>query len=78
MDNSTGMPDGLSLTPNQRAVYCLLKTSMSDQGMSKTDLIQSLKGRVSVPEIEKAIQFLTDEGHAYNTVDDDHFKVTDS
>jgi replication factor A2 len=36
-----------------------------------------LKGRLSKKEMDDSIEFLSNEGHIYSTVDEDHFKSTE-
>jgi len=69
-DNLT---NGLSL--QQQQVFNALKGSVSDIGMSFSELGNSLQ--MSTTQIRAAVDFLSNEGHIYSTVDDDHFKLTD-
>jgi replication factor A2 len=50
---------------------------MTEVGASIADVAKILK---TVPEkaIRDAVDELSSEGHIYSTVDDDHFKATDS
>lgn len=64
------------LTLQQQQVYQALKGSTADIGMSFTELAGSLQ--MSMAQIKQAVEFLSNEGHIYSTVDDDHFKLTDS
>lgn len=54
-------------------------SSMDDQGLDIRKAIEMLlpKG-YSAPEIRKAIGFLTDEGHLYSTIDENHLKSTEA
>jgi uncharacterized protein YdeI (BOF family) len=36
-----------------------------------------LKGRLIKKEMDDSIEFLSNEGHIYSTVDEDHFKSTE-
>ncbi len=36
-----------------------------------------LKGRITKTEMDQSIDFLSNEGHIYSTVDEDHFKSTE-
>lgn len=78
LSNFTVSADGLSLTPHQRQVYGVLQTCRNDTGMNKKDVLEGLQRRMSIVEIEKALEFLTSEGHVYCTIDDEHFKITDA
>ena len=75
VDNSGGMVSGLSSVQNQ--VHMLIRGNNSEQGADIDSVCQQLRG---VPEkaIRDAIEFLSSEGHIYSTIDEDHFKATDS
>lgn len=70
--------DGVSLPPHQMKVYRALQNCQSETGLDKHHVYEALQKQMSLAEIEKALDFLVTEGHAYTTIDDDHFKVTDS
>lgn len=65
----------MGLTLQQQQVFNALKGSVSDIGMSFSELAGSLQ--MSMGQIKAAVEFLSNEGHIYSTVDDDHFKLTD-
>ncbi|XP_064626156.1 replication protein A 32 kDa subunit-like isoform X2 [Lineus longissimus] len=70
--------DGLNgLTPIQQQVQLKIASTISDQGISVQTICEQLRG-VTEAQIRKAIDFLSSEGHIYSTVDDDHYKTTDS
>ncbi|NXP13467.1 RFA2 protein, partial [Thinocorus orbignyianus] len=65
------------LTAHQSQVLNLIKNCPIPEGMS----IQELKAQLhnmSMSTIQQAVEFLSSEGHIYSTVDDDHFKSTDT
>jgi len=62
---------------NYDTVYALIKQSQEDQGISISSLLQSVQGKMSKSEMDSAIDYLSNEGHIYSTVDDEHFKSTD-
>ncbi|XP_033126129.1 replication protein A 32 kDa subunit-like [Anneissia japonica] len=65
------------LTGVQNQVHQLINAHVGDQtGISITTLCSRLKG-VSKDAIKNALEFLSNEGHIYSTIDDDHFKSTD-
>ncbi|CAB1333571.1 unnamed protein product [Coregonus sp. 'balchen'] len=47
------------------------------QGISIQDLKQRLSG-MSLAVIKQAVEFLSNEGHIFSTIDEDHFKSTDN
>ena len=65
------------LTPQQQMVYSAIHATPGDQGMHRDQVYTSLTGKVPRPEIDRIMEFLSNEGHIYNTIDDDHFKATD-
>lgn len=64
--------------PLQTAIMTAIRGSHSDQGMSVLDLVSAMRGRYTEPQIRKAMEYLSQEGHLYSTIDDDHFCTTDS
>lgn len=65
------------LSANQNQVLSLIRGCPDPQGIS----IQDLKQRLSVMSlavIKQAVEFLSNEGHIFSTIDEDHFKSTDS
>ncbi|KAM4568771.1 replication protein A 32 kDa subunit [Fundulus diaphanus] len=67
--------NGLSASQNQ--VLSLIKGCPDQQGISLQDLKQRLSG-ISLAVIKQAVEFLSNEGHIFSTIDEDHFKSTDS
>ncbi|XP_069333641.1 replication protein A 32 kDa subunit isoform X1 [Eulemur rufifrons] len=65
------------LTAAQNQVLNLIKACPRPEGLNFYDLKNQLK-HMSVPSIKQALDFLSNEGHIYSTVDDDHFKSTDA
>jgi len=80
---SNGATNGLTgndsvmsgLNPAQQTIFNALKKSTSDIGMSITEISKNVN--LSVVQIRSAIEFLSNEGHIYSTVDDEHYKLTD-
>ncbi|ESO07100.1 hypothetical protein HELRODRAFT_170399 [Helobdella robusta] len=67
----------MGLTPVQMQVLNLIRTSVEDHGITTTTLSNQLKG-LPRKAITEALDFLSSEGHIYSTIDDEHFKATDS
>ncbi|XP_044540267.1 replication protein A 32 kDa subunit-like, partial [Gracilinanus agilis] len=63
--------NGLTVTQNQ--VLNLIKACPRPEGMNFQDLKAQLHN-LNVSVIKQAVDFLSNEGHIYSTVDDDHFK----
>jgi len=64
--------------PIQNSVLDAIKGSESEQGISVDEISSALKGRnYAQDQIREAIDWLSNEGHVYSTIDDDHYKSTD-
>jgi len=75
-DMDTGAIGGNEIQEN---VLRAIKMSNDESGMSVQTVMMQLGGkRYSEPMIREAIEWLSTEGHVYSTIDDDHFKSTDS
>lgn len=68
----------MGLTPTQEKVFRILQSvTNTPAGMPRQTVLQNF--HVSQHrEVNAALDFLISEGHAYSTIDVDHFKVTDS
>lgn len=58
-------------------VYSLIKQSTESEGINVNSIYAVVQGKMSRGEMDGAIEYLSNEGHIYSTVDDDHFKTTD-
>ncbi|XP_043769705.1 replication protein A 32 kDa subunit-like [Cervus elaphus] len=67
--------NGLTVAQNQG--LNLIKACPRPEGLNFQDLKNQLQ-HMSVASIKLAVDFLSNEGHIYSTVDDDHFKSTDA
>lgn len=76
-NNGSVDPAVQGLTQSQLQVYTALKGSSSDIGMSIMEIQKTNNGSLDIGGIKKAIEFLSNEGHIYSTVDDEHYKLTD-
>uniref|UniRef100_A0A8C1HIH9 Replication factor A protein 2 n=2 Tax=Cyprinus carpio TaxID=7962 RepID=A0A8C1HIH9_CYPCA len=65
------------LSANQNQVLSLIKSCHEPQGISMQDLKQKLSG-MSVTVIRQIVDFLSNEGHIFSTIDEDHFRSTDN
>ncbi|KAM6935167.1 replication protein A 32 kDa subunit [Lycodopsis pacificus] len=65
------------LSANQNQVLSLIKGSREKKGISIQELKQRL-GIMSMNVIKQAVEFLSNEGHIFSTIDDDHYKSTDN
>jgi len=59
------------------AVFKLLSACTREEGLSRDEMMQSLKNRIARKELDDALDYLSGEGHIYSTTDEDHFKTTD-
>ncbi|XP_056617877.1 replication protein A 32 kDa subunit [Triplophysa dalaica] len=83
---STGSSGGYSganmmlingLSANQNQVLALIKSCNEPQGISMQDLKQKLNS-MSINVIRQVVDFLSNEGHIFSTIDEDHFRSTDN
>uniref|UniRef100_UPI0037E99632 replication protein A 32 kDa subunit n=1 Tax=Semicossyphus pulcher TaxID=241346 RepID=UPI0037E99632 len=65
------------LSANQNQVLSLIKSSPDPQGISIQELKQRLSA-ISLAVIKQAVEFLSNEGHIFSTIDEDHYKSTDN
>lgn len=59
------------------AAFRLLSGCTREEGLSRDEMFQTLKGRMSRKDLDDALEYLSGEGHIYSTTDEDHFKTTD-
>ncbi|XP_076827922.1 replication protein A 32 kDa subunit [Brachyhypopomus gauderio] len=64
------------LSPNQNQVLSLIKSCPEPQGISIQELKQRLSG-MNITVIRQVVDFLSNEGHIFSTIDEDHFRSTD-
>lgn len=64
------------LSGNQNQVLSLIKGCQDPQGISIQALMQRLGG-MNMALIKAAVEFLSNEGHIFSTIDEDHYKSTD-
>ncbi|KAL0605012.1 Replication protein A 32 kDa subunit [Plecturocebus cupreus] len=64
-------------TSPDNTVLNLIKACPRPEGLNFQDLKNQLR-HMPVSSIKQAVDFLSNEGHIYSTVDDDHFKSTDA
>uniref|UniRef100_A0A8C5NUD6 Replication protein A 32 kDa subunit n=1 Tax=Jaculus jaculus TaxID=51337 RepID=A0A8C5NUD6_JACJA len=67
--------NGLAVTQNQ--VLNLIKACPRPEGLNFQDLKSQFQD-MPIATIKQAVDFLSNEGHIYSTVDDDLFKSTDA
>eukprot|EP00475_Leptophrys_vorax_P037870 TRINITY_DN6585_c1_g2_i1.p1 TRINITY_DN6585_c1_g2~~TRINITY_DN6585_c1_g2_i1.p1 ORF type:complete len:320 (-),score=93.05 TRINITY_DN6585_c1_g2_i1:33-992(-) len=69
-------PMGLELTPVQDMVFNVFYSNKhnSQRGITRQDVINALP-QLNAAQVNAAIDFLTNEGHVFSTVDDDHFSL---
>lgn len=83
MTNTTsdtfGMDSGISrrLSKPQQLVLQAVNSCKDEQGINVCELYNSLKS-LNRQSIQDALEFLSNEGHIYSTIDENHYKSTDS
>uniref|UniRef100_H3CD80 Replication protein A C-terminal domain-containing protein n=1 Tax=Tetraodon nigroviridis TaxID=99883 RepID=H3CD80_TETNG len=65
------------VTHNLAQVLSLIRSCPYPQGISIQELKQRLSG-ISLSVIKQAVEFLSNEGHIFSTIDEDHYKSTDN
>lgn len=58
-------------------VYGLIESSKKEEGISRHSMISQCRGKLTQGEVERALNFLSDDGEIYSTIDEDHFKTID-
>ncbi|XP_013186863.1 replication protein A 32 kDa subunit [Amyelois transitella] len=66
------------LNPRQMMVFNLIRACSLEQGISKQDMYDTLKDRMSQMEFENILEWMCGEGHIYSTIDEEHFRATDA
>jgi len=64
--------------PKHEAVFKMLQGCTREEGLHRDELMQGLSGKMSKKDLDDALAYLSDEGHIYSTMDEDHFKTTDA
>jgi len=63
---------------NSHHVYEIIKKSAEVRGLTKDAIFNQLRDKMSQVEVEMTLKHLGSEGDIYSTVDENHFKATDS
>ena len=64
--------------PKHDSTFKMISSCTREEGIGRDELLQSLKGKLSKSDLDDAIEFLSGDGHIYSTIDEDHFRTTDS
>ena len=78
---NTGVGGGGGSTfgnPKHESVFKMLLGCTREEGLHRDELFQGLKSKMSKKDIDDALSYLSDEGHIYSTMDEDHFRTTDA
>lgn len=67
---------GLGLDPKQNLVYELIRKCVTPVGISFDEVCSCVKS-MSRSAVKDVVEFLSNEGHIYTTMDDSHYKATD-
>jgi len=59
----------------QKQVHELVAKTESPEGMGIPEIQRTLRG-LNATQIRQAVDFLTNEGHIYSTINDQHFRIT--
>ncbi|CAI5737765.1 unnamed protein product [Hyaloperonospora brassicae] len=72
-DSRTTLSD---FSPDQKAILDVLSTCTSDHGLKIDYIFNSLRGQMTEPQLQSALNYLISEGHVYSTIDEHHFQRT--
>jgi len=75
--NNQAMKSNSGMGSCNEQVSNLIKLCKASQGMHINEICENLK-MFSKTKISEALEFLSTEGHVYSTIDDEHFKSTES
>lgn len=67
----------VGLTAQQQQVLNVIRSCVDEQGLAMAVVCDRLKG-MPLKVVRDAVEFLSSEGHIYSTIDDEHYKATDS
>jgi len=67
--------DQRGFTPMQRQVLAIFASDRNENGVS-LDQVRQRMPALNLIELRKIIDFLSEEGHLYSTVDEEHYKST--
>ena len=71
-----GMNDAGLSGPN-KVVFNIISACTTEQGMS-IDELRAKNRNMNEQQLRNCIEWLSNEGHIYSTVDDDHYRSTSS
>lgn len=63
---------------NQNLIHRILASCKNESGMHKDQVYAAAKSTMTLKEVLEGLDFLSNEGHVFSTIDDDHYKATDS
>jgi len=73
-EQTSGVGDS-DLDPAQNMVLSSIHAVKTDEGASVQQVIGALTGSLSEPKIREIIDWLSEEGHIYSTIDEDHYRT---
>lgn len=75
--NMMTVDHGFDFTPLQNMVYNVLHSVKNNsKGITIMEMCQVLPG-LNRMQVEDALNFLSNEGHVFNTIDDEHFRIAE-
>merc|ERR1719245_482465 len=68
---STGSGAGASFgNAKYDAIYKMVSGCDREEGISRDELSQNLQGKMGRKDVDEGLEFLSNEGHIYSTVDE--------
>lgn len=76
-NNGNNNPMYQDFSPVQKEVMMIFNADKTDTGVHLEEVYNKLQ-HINRKDIHKAIETMSEEGHLYSTIDENHFKSTDS
>ncbi|KAK9510380.1 hypothetical protein O3M35_005179 [Rhynocoris fuscipes] len=77
-DTKTTNMNYYDMDPKYRKVYEIVLRSESESGISVDEIISCIGGKMPRDQIRNALEHLVGEGHIFTTIDESHYKSTES
>jgi len=74
--NAPATPANSFGNPKYDKIYKIVSATPAEEGISRFEVQKT--ANMPQNEVDNALEWLSNEGHVYSTMDEDHFKTTDS
>merc|ERR1712176_1226926 len=62
--------------PHHDTVIRVIYENKEEQGIGRAEVYTKVGDSISRDEVDRSLEYLSNEGHIYSTIDEDHFKAT--